>query len=379
MTTPYLTSQQTSSTDAASGLRLGGDWTLAHYSQLEPQVLALRERLHGKESVDLGDLAALDTAGAALLVELFGSERLRQLIQQAELDERRRALLLTVADAMAGSTPAQAAAEPSVLREVLGHIGEVVEGMWHQGRALLGFMGLTLTSMLAILVRPMRWRLTSLAAHLEQCGLNAVPIVALLTFLVGAVVAFLGATILADFGATIYTVNLVAFSFLREFGVLLTAILMAGRTASAFTAQIGSMKANEEIDAIRTLGLSPIELLVLPRVFAMLIALPILTFIAMLSGIVGGGLVCAVSLDIPVTMYLSILQDSDLLRHFLVGLLKAPIFAFLIALIGCLEGFKVSGSAQSVGEHTTSAVVQSIFVVILLDALAALFLMEMGW
>ncbi len=200
-----------------------------------------------------------------------------------------------------------------------------------------------------------------------------------MTFLVGAVVAFLGATILADFGATIYTVNLVAFSFLREFGVLLTAILMAGRTASAFTAQIGSMKANEEIDAIRTLGLSPVELLVLPRVFAMLIALPILTFIAMLSGMLGGALVCALSLDISPTMYLSILQDSDLLQHFLVGLLKAPIFAFLIALIGCLEGFKVSGSAQSVGEHTTSAVVQSIFVVILLDALAALFLMEMGW
>jgi len=240
-------------------------------------------------------------------------------------------------------------------------------------------MGLTLSGMLTILLRPARWRLTSLTAHLEQCGLNAVPIIALLTFLVGAVVAFLGATILADFGATIYTVNLVAFSFLREFGVLLTAILMAGRTASAFTAQIGSMKANEEIDAIRTLGLSPVELLVLPRVFAMLIALPILTFIAMLSGMLGGALVCALSLDISPTMYLSILQDSDLLQHFLVGLLKAPIFAFLIALIGCLEGFKVSGSAQSVGEHTTSAVVQSIFVVILLDALAALFLMEMGW
>ncbi|MBH3340730.1 ABC transporter permease [Pseudomonas mendocina] len=379
MTTPYLTSQHTSSTDAASGLRLGGDWTLAHYSQLEPQVLALRERLRGEENVDLGELTALDTAGAALLVELFGSERLHQLTQQADICEQRRALLLTVANAMAESAQAQPAPEPSVLREVLGHIGEVVESMWHQGRALLGFMGLTLVSMLAILVRPTRWRLTSLAAHLEQCGLNAVPIVALLTFLVGAVVAFLGATILADFGATIYTVNLVAFSFLREFGVLLTAILMAGRTASAFTAQIGSMKANEEIDAIRTLGLSPVELLVLPRVFAMLIALPILTFIAMLSGILGGGLVCAVALDIPTAMYLSILQDSDLLRHFLVGLLKAPIFAFLIALIGCLEGFKVSGSAQSVGEHTTSAVVQSIFVVILLDALAALFLMEMGW
>ena len=221
--------------------------------------------------------------------------------------------------------------------------------------------------------------MTSLVAHLQQSGLNAVPIVALLTFLVGAVVAFLGATVLADFGASIYTVDLVAFSFLREFGVLLTAILMAGRTASAFTAQIGSMKANEEIDAIRTLGLSPMELLVLPRVFALLIALPILTFIAMLSGILGGAVVCALSLDISPAMYLAMLQENIALKHFLVGMAKAPLFAFLIAVIGCLEGFKVTGSAQSVGERTTSSVVQSIFVVIVLDALAALFLMEMGW
>jgi phospholipid/cholesterol/gamma-HCH transport system permease protein len=238
---------------------------------------------------------------------------------------------------------------------------------------------MTLAAMFAILLRPGRWRITSLVAHLQQSGLNAVPIVALLTFLVGAVVAFLGATVLADFGASIYTVDLVAFSFLREFGVLLTAILMAGRTASAFTAQIGSMKANEEIDAIRTLGLSPMELLVLPRVFALLIALPILTFIAMLSGILGGAVVCALSLDISPAMYLTMLQENIALKHFLVGMAKAPIFAFLIAVIGCLEGFKVTGSAQSVGERTTSSVVQSIFVVIVLDALAALFLMEMGW
>ena len=165
--------------------------------------------------------------------------------------------------------------------------------------------------------------------------------------------------------------DLVAFSFLREFGVLLTAILIAGRTASAFTAQIGSMKANEEIDAIRTLGLDPMELLVLPRVLALLVALPMLTFLAMLSGIVGGGVVCAVALDISPAMFLSLLQS--------VGMVKAPIFAFLIAAIGCLEGFKVSGSAESVGAHTTSSVVQSIFVVIVLDAVAAMFFMEMGW
>jgi phospholipid/cholesterol/gamma-HCH transport system permease protein len=196
---------------------------------------------------------------------------------------------------------------------------------------------------------------------------------------VGAVIAFLGATVLADFGASIYTVNLVAFAFLREFGVLLTAILMAGRTASAFTAQIGSMKANEEIDAIRALGLNPIELLVLPRVLAMLISLPILTFIAMLCGMLGGAVVCSLTLDISPTLFLTILQRDISLHHFLVGIGKAPLFAFMVAVIGCMEGFKVGGSAQSVGEHTISSVVQSIFMVILLDALAALFFMEMSW
>ena len=357
-TVPFITPLESSRTDAPSGLRIGGDWTLAHYADLEAQVRQLHGTLSSTASVDLQSLGALDTAGAALLVELLGSQRLAQLAQDAPgLPSERRALLQTVGTAIA----------------------EAVDELWQQGIALLGFIGMTLAAMFAILLRPGRWRITSLVAHLQQSGLNAVPIVALLTFLVGAVVAFLGATVLADFGASIYTVDLVAFSFLREFGVLLTAILMAGRTASAFTAQIGSMKANEEIDAIRTLGLSPMELLVLPRVFALLIALPILTFIAMLSGILGGAVVCALSLDISPAMYLAMLQENIALKHFLVGMAKAPIFAFLIAVIGCLEGFKVTGSAQSVGERTTSSVVQSIFVVIVLDALAALFLMEMGW
>ena len=254
-----------------------------------------------------------------------------------------------------------------------------MDTLYQDSRQLLGFIGLIVATLARRAFQPRRWRMTSVVAHIEQTGLDAAPIVALLTFLVGAVVAFLGATVLASFGASIFTVDLVAFSFLREFGVLLTAILMAGRTASAFTAQIGSMKANEEVDAIRTLGLDPVELLVIPRVLALLISLPLLTFLAMLCGIVGGGVVCALSLDISPALFLSLLEKDIGVQHFLVGLAKAPFFAFLIAAIGCLEGFKVSGSAESVGAHTTSAVVQSIFVVIMLDAVAALFFMEMGW
>ncbi len=377
---PFITPQPLSDPAGIPTVQIGGDWTLAHYASLLPQVDALRGRLPAQAALDLHALGALDTAGAALLLELLGSQRLSGLANSAAgLSADRRALLQTVAEALAVAAPPAPVRNTSTLVELLGRIGAALHSIGQQILALLGFIGLTLASMAAILLRPRRWRLTSLTAHLEQSGLNALPIVALLSFLVGAVVAFLGATILADFGASIYTVNLVAFSFLREFGVLLTAILMAGRTASAFTAQIGSMKANEEIDAIRTLGLDPMELLVLPRVFALLIALPLLTFVAMLSGMLGGAMVCALSLDISPTRYVAILRDSIELRHFLVGISKAPIFAFLIALIGCLEGFKVSDSAQSVGDRTTSSVVQSIFVVILLDALAALYLMEMGW
>ena len=379
-TAPFITPLESNNSDAPYGLRIGGDWTLAHYARLEAEVLQQRDTLGSTASVDLQELGALDTAGATLLVELLGSQRLAELAHNAPgLASERRALLQAVGNAIVDAGDVVPGRRIAAWREFFGQIGQALEELWLQSVALLGFIGMTLAAMAAITLRPNRWRITSLVAHLQQSGLNAVPIVALLTFLVGAVVAFLGATVLADFGASIYTVDLVAFSFLREFGVLLTAILMAGRTASAFTAQIGSMKANEEIDAIRTLGLNPLELLVLPRVFALLIALPILTFIAMLSGILGGAVVCALSLDISPAMYLAMLQENIALKHFLVGMAKAPLFAFLIAVIGCLEGFKVTGSAQSVGERTTSSVVQSIFVVIVLDALAALFLMEMGW
>lgn len=361
-------------------LRIAGDWTLAHYVALEQVVAGLSGKLTATVAVDLDPLGELDTAGAALLARLLGPERTKDLAQEApNLPAAQRALMQTVGAAMAAYSKPPRATRSSALTEVLARIGRTMEGLWYQQKQLLGFIGLTLETIVRITPRPRRWRITSLVSHIEQTGLDAVPIVALLTFMVGAVVAFLGSTVLADFGASIYTVDLVAFSFLREFGVLLTAILMAGRTASAFTAQIGSMKANEEIDAIRALGLNPMELLVVPRVLAMLVSLPLLTFLAMMAGLVGGGAVCALVLDISPTMFITLLKSDIGVRHFVVGMVKAPVFAFLIAVIGCLEGFKVSGSAQSVGEHTTSSVVQSIFVVILLDALAALFFMEMNW
>ncbi|HET6546235.1 MAG TPA: ABC transporter permease [Rhodanobacteraceae bacterium] len=353
-------------------LAAAGDWTLVNVQALADRVAQLKRRGRSGKRVDARALTRLDTAGASLLLDLAGAKT--EWIEG--LDPDRRALLEVVANARPAHPPVRQR-PPSGLLEMIARTGAATEAVGRNAIKLIGFIGLVLATLARSIGAPRRWRVTSLFFHIEQTGLDAVPIVVLLSFLVGAVVAFLGATVLQDFGASIFTVELVGYSFLREFGVLLTAILVAGRSGSAFTAQIGSMKAREEIDAIRTLGLDPIEVLVLPRVLALLIAMPLLAFLAMLAGVLGGAAVCTLALDISPGMFMSRLHELAGVRHFWVGMSKAPIFAFLIASIGCLEGFKVSGSAESVGAHTTSSVVQSIFVVILIDALAAIFFMEM--
>lgn len=355
-------------------LSLHGDWTLDQYQTLSQQLKAPSQVVH---SLDATALAGLDTAGATLLVKLLGADTLARLVPEASgLSEERRALLQAVADAMCDRKPASLIA--ARWGDGLERLGKRLVSGWQQFSGFVSFLGLTLLSLVTLAPHPGRWRWTALFAQMHQAGLNAVPIVALLNFLVGAVVAFLGATVLTQFGASIYTVDLVAYAFMRELGVLLTAILLAGRTASAFTAQIGSMKVNEELDALQAQGLSPIELLVIPRLLALLVTLPLLTFIAIVSGIAGGAAVAVFSMDISLPRFMTILQEIPLL-HFWLGMSKAPLFALIIALIGCLEGFRVGGSAASVGERTTSSVVQCIFIVILVDALAAMFFMEMGW
>jgi len=357
---------------SSSRLLLAGRWTLAEAASRQA---ALAHEWHGIAEIDARQIDHLDSAGALLLVQLLG--RLQLQPAQVALDPNHQALLAAIAGASQhdGIVPGP----HSGLRDVLARIGETTFGLWLQTRMFLGFIGLSLSTLLRTAIHPRRLRITAMVHHIEATGLDAVPLIAVLCFLIGAVVAFLGSTVLATYGATIFVVELVGFSFLREFGVLLTAIVVAGRTASAFTAQIGAMKSREEIDAIRTLGLDPIELLVLPRLLALVIATPLLTFIAMIAGIAGGLSVAAISLDITPEAFLTRFHETVALRHLLVGLVKAPLFAAVIALIGCLEGFKVAGTAQSVGERTTSSVVQSISSVIVLDALAAVFFMEMDW
>jgi len=352
---------------------LTGDWHLRNIRRQLDRMPAPPQNL---VTLDARALRQLDTSGASLLADWLGADRLYRLIQHdATLPQARKALLCAVATAT-HQADIQAVAQPHVLLRLLENVGIASLRAARHTVGLLAFGGLLLQTLVRL--PPRRWRFTSVVAQIEHTGLNAVPIVVLLSFMVGAVIAFMGATALRAFGNTLFTVNLVAFSFLREFGILLSAILLAGRTGSAFTAQIGAMQANQEIDALRAQGLNPMELVVIPRVLALLVSLPILTFLSMLSGLAGGMLVCTFSLDISPTLFLNTLRELPL-RHFVVGMVKAPLFAFLIALIGCREGFLVSGSAQSVGEHTTASVVQAIFVVILFDALAALFYMEMGW
>ena len=354
-----------------SRLRLAGGWTLDHADAIRQQ---LADAPPEANAVDASQVDRLDSLG---VLQLMRFARRRDLdFSQFQFHERHRALVAAIEDVADDRPRRKREYGVNAALERMGH--SVVDNL-KESTALIGFLGEVLSKMLRMVREPTRFRPTATVHHMEQVGLDAVPLVALLCYMVGAVVAFLGANVLRDFGAVIYVVELVNISFLREFGVLLTAIILAGRTASAFTAQIGAMKSREEVDAIRTLGMDPIDLLVIPRLLALVVMLPLLTFVAMVFGLLGGLTVGAYGLDIPPPQYLSRMQDTMEVRHFIVGLVKAPMFAVVIALIGCLEGLQVEGTAQSVGERTTSSVVQTISLVIIIDALAALWFMHMDW
>lgn len=355
-----------------------GDWTLTRAAALATQLRGVAGRLpkHALH-VDASGVTRMDTAGALLLLNLLrNTEADFSEHQVTGMSDANAALLQLLADRV-DAQKSGVAGHPS-LTMMLARMGAAVVEFCLLAREFLGFVGLVLVNLVQLVTGRRKLRLTATVFHMEQTGLDAVPIVALLTFLVGAVVAFVGATALRDLGAEIFTVELVSISFLREFGVLLTAILLAGRSGSAFAAQIGSMKSREELDAMTTLGLDVVEMLVIPRLLALVLMLPLLTMIAMWMGILGGGVVAVFALDITPGMFVARLQEMTDLRHFAVGMVKAPVFAFLVAAVGCLEGFKVEGSAESVGRHTTSAVVQSIFLVIVFDALFAMSFMELG-
>lgn len=352
-------------------IRLSGTWTLKTALAAAEVLRGVPDTLTG---IDATGIEKMDSAGVLQVLRVAHRADLGEDALQFRPDHQ--ALVCTIEE-VADDRP-RPKRDFGVLA-ALERLGVSVHATGHNIKALCSFLGENLVKAARLVKEPRRFRLTATVHQMEQVGLDAVPLVALLSYLVGAVIAFLGSTILRDFGAGIYVVELVNIAFLREFAVLLTAIVLAGRTASAFTAQIGAMKAREEIDAMRTLGLDPIDLLVLPRLLALLVTLPLLTFIAMIAGLAGGITVGAFDLDIPPQMYIARMHETMEVRHMLVGLSKAPVFALVIGLIGCLEGLKVEGTAQSVGERTTSSVVQTISLVIIIDAFAALWFMHMDW
>lgn len=356
---------------APARLRLTGDWTIEHATALSQ---ALADAPCALDAVDATGIARLDSLGVLQLLRF--SRRCGADFSAFDFRDEHRALVSAIED-VADDRPRRK--REYGVAAALERMGHAVQDNAREVLALVAFLGETLAKLVRTVKEPTRFRPVALVHHMEQVGFDAVPLVAVLSFLVGAVIAFLGADVLRDFGAEIYVVELVNIAFLREFGVLLTAIILAGRTASAFTAQIGSMKSREEIDAIRTLGMDPIDLLVIPRLLALLVMLPLLTFVANIAGLLGGLVVGSYGLDIPPEQYLTRMHETIDVRHLWVGLSKAPVFATVIALVGCLEGLQVQGTAQSVGERTTSAVVQAIAMVIVLDAFAALWFMVMDF
>ena len=346
-----------------------GAWTVADARVLDARTAAVEGRL---DVLDVAAVTRLDTSGAFLLVRM--AERTGAAIEGA--GDAQQMLIERVADAHA--QPAELPQKGNAVLDLVASLGAGVVAAGHRSASMIAFLGATIECGARTAMRPRRLRLTPMVHHMDQAGLRAFPIVALISFLVGVVLAFQGAAQLERFGAQIFTVNLIGISVLREIGILLTAIVVAGRSGSAFAAQIGSMKVNEEVDAMRALGLDPMEVLVLPRVLALFLMMGPLALLADFSGLIGGGLMAWVALDIPPALFAERLAASVKLSTLMVGLVKAPIFGALIAMIGCYEGLKTGGSAESLGQQTTRAVVEGIFVVIVVDAMFSVFFNLVG-
>ncbi|MBK5932833.1 ABC transporter permease [Rhodovulum imhoffii] len=338
-----------------------------------PRLQEALERAPEGVVLDLSETGRLDTAGAWAILNL--RERLGGL-EIAGAGDAHRALLATVEAAL--PQPDRDVSRRRTIADWLEGVGRSVAGHGRTGAELTGYLGLFLARIGASLRHPTRFRLTALVHHCEDVGLRAVPIVALMSFLIGVVLAFQGAFQLRRFGAEIYVIDLIAVAVLRELGILLTAIVVAGRTASAFTAAIGSMKMREEVDAMQTLGIDPTMALIVPRVLALVLMLPILGLISNLAGLLGGALMSWIELGISPAMFQSRLVEGTSINHVFVGLSKAPVFALIIGIVGCHAGMQVRGNAESLGLMTSKAVVTAIFAVILADALFSVFFAKVG-
>ena len=357
--------------DGADGaeVRFTGRLTLARLGDVPARLDALGPIA----TLDLSALERIDTVGAWIVTRTVNEHGSRVI---GASDEAQRLL-----DALASDKSEYRVhrdRRPPLVR-MLEQVGVASAGVWRELLGIIGFFGAMIMALGTQLRARRRLRWHAIVTRFQSVGVDALPIIGLMTFLIGIVVAQQGAVQLRQFGLEVFTINLVGRASIRELGLLMTAIMVAGRSGSAFAAQIGTMKLTEEIDAMRTIGVSPMEAIVLPRVAAATILMPLLGFYASICAIIGGGVFCWIGLDIPPVTYVQLLRDIIPMTDFWAMLIKAPVFGILIGVTGCYEGMQVRQNAEEVGQRTTSAVVAAIFLVIVLDAMFAVFFSSIGW
>lgn len=341
-------------------LILSGSWTIEHSEKIVAESGRILDQAQFS-NVDAQTIQKIDSWGAYYLKKIVTNAK-----APLRATEQQKKLLEFLPDGQELTYPEK---EKYLFVTWMEMTGENAIHWWDEIFGVLSFIGQTSIRFFKNLASPKSFRFHSIVRHIDETGIRAMPIIALLAILTSMVISYQAATQLQKFGANIFTIDLTVISILREMGVLITAIMVAGRSGSAFAAEIGVMKLREEVDALRTIGMDPIEVLVLPRVIAMMITLPILTFIADMVGLLGGGLISMALLDIPLDQYIDRVQTVAKPTMFFVGMIKAPVFAFIIAIIGTYQGMNISGSAESVGRLTTVSVVQAIFLVIMADAI----------
>lgn len=349
-----------------SVVEVGGAWTVFSLRGFRQKAAkALKSAGAGKSAqmVDASSVQRLDTAGALEILQLAGDGPHAKV---TAADKAHADLFEVVQKNMCAAVPEH---QVNWFAHWLEEVGRNVVQIYHQLVNLCAFFGEILVVFLEACLRPRRFRMSAVIRQMYEVWVRALVIVGVLTFLIGVVIAYQGVQQLRQFGAETFTVEAVGIGMFRELGVLLTAIIVAGRSGSAFTAQIGTMQVNQEVDAMRTIGLNPVEWLVLPRIMALVISLPLLTFWGDMTGVLGGAVACTVYLDFTFVQFYERLRDMVGPWHFYIGMIKAPVFGAVIAIIGCFEGLQVHGSAESVGQLTTKSVVEAIFSVIVLDAI----------
>ncbi len=356
--------------DGGAVLRLSGPLVIASIENLDTMLRSFADPI---KEIDLSKVSRMDTVGAWVVhrtAREHGAE-----ITGADDDAKR---LIEAVGETDQDAPLRVGRQSSLVR----FLTEVGDGVTVAGSTLfnfLGFVGQVVKAAFILMANPKRFRIHAVVQHFDMVGVRALGIIGLMSFLIGVVIAQQGAVQLRQFGAEVFTVNLVGRLTLRELGILMTAIMVAGRSGSAFAAQIGTMKITEEIDAMRTIGVVPVEALVIPRVLAAVIMMPLLGIYASMLSLIGGGLLCWIVLDIPPTTFVQRLREVTPITDLYIGLIKAPVFGAIIAMAGCFQGMQVEGNSEQVGLKTTAAVVQAIFLVIVLDAIFAVFFSNIGW